>query len=786
MNETCEIPVAVPENKGIKKRHLSEPLRLALIGCGAISAQMHLPILAGHEGIRLVALVDRDVKRAGDFARGYGVGRVLADVEELGQGEFDAAIIATPPFHHAPCAIQLMQRGIHVLVEKPLATNYEDAVAMVRTAQEHGVALAVGFFRRLLPSVRLLKGLLDSGLLGRPQRFEAEGGGFYTWGAATLGNMRKEMAGGGALIDYGSHLLDLLHYLFEPGELLEYRDNSLGGIEADCEMRLRLFHQGKPVEGSVDVARTRKLGNLIRVHCERGTLDFEFTERYRVRVRLNQVDLTDSFDGQSRNLDLRAGWTDEKDTSWYETMRTEIDDWLGAIRTGGQLRLSGESSLPTVKIIDECYRRRQPLEEPWVNTWDVVGRGPETCARCPGPETRAQRGRRVLVTGATGFIGCRVAEILSLREGCQVRALVHNPGSAARLARLPVELVQGELTSPADVERLVRDCDAVVHCAIGTDYGNRDKIFEVTVGGTRKLGEAALAAGVGRFVHVSTISVHGDGGPINGMLDENTPIRPTVGSDYGQSKAAAENVIQELVAKGLSATIFRPARVYGPFSRTFITRPIEALAKGRFRIFGDPDALANMVYVDNLVHAMCLALRAPDQAVKGQAFLMCDPDEMTWREFYDYFAGGLGLPSPPVVTRQASGRGKNSKFAGLAIWRWPGAWCRGCKNVLIAPEFKAFGRKVLQTDPLGTLPRWLLKRVPGCESLARRIIGANDELPIYRRPSLAGPADIAEMGSDDVRISIEKVCRALGYHPIVSRERALELTLEWVQYARLA
>ena len=748
-------------------------VRVALIGCGAISAQMHLPILAGHEGVRLVALVDRDVKRAGDFARGYGVARVLADIEELGQGEFDAVIIATPPFHHAPCAIKLMQSGVHVLVEKPMATNYDDAVAMVRTAQEHGVALAVGFFRRLLPSVRLLKGLLDSEWLGRPVRFEAEGGGFYTWGAATLGNMRKEMAGGGALIDYGSHQLDLLHYLFEPGELLEYRDNSLGGIEADCEMRLRLFHQGKPVEGSLAVARTRKLGNFIRVHCERGTLDFEFTERYRVRVRLNQVDLTDSFDGKSRDLDLRAGWADEKDTSWYETVRTEIDDWLGAIRTGGQPRLSGESSLPTVKIIDECYRRRQPLEEPWV--FEGVTEKSEPKANP----------RRILVTGATGFIGSRVAEILSLREGCQVRALVHNPGSAARLARLPVELVLGELTVQADVERLVRDCDAVVHCAIGTEWGDRRKIFEVTVEGTRKLGQAALAAGVSRFVHVSTMSVHGDDGAITGVLDENSPVCPAKGSDYGESKAAAENVIQELVAQGLSATIFRPARVYGPFSRIFITRPLETLADGRFQIFGDADVPANMVYVDNLVHAMCLALRAPDQAVKGQAFLMCDPDEMTWREFYDFFAGRLGLPSPPVVARKLSDRGEPSKLASLAFWRWPGAWYSGCKNVLTAAEFKAFGRKVLQTDPLGTFPRWILKRVPGCESLARRIVGANDTLPIYHRPAPAAPADIAEMGSAGVRINIDKACQALGYRPIVTRERALELTLEWVQHARL-
>src|SRR5262249_3999939 len=151
-----------------------------------------------------------------------------------------------------------MQQGIHVLVEKPMATNYADAAAMVRTAQEHGVALAVGFFRRLLPSVRMLKALLNSEWLGKPQTLEAEGGGFYNWAAATLGNMRKDWAGGGALIDYGSHLLDLLHSLFDgPGEVLEYRDNALGGVEADCRVQLRMSHKGQPVEGTLEVARLR-------------------------------------------------------------------------------------------------------------------------------------------------------------------------------------------------------------------------------------------------------------------------------------------------------------------------------------------------------------------------------------------------------------------------------------------------------------------------------------------------------------------------------------------------
>src|SRR5690606_14242172 len=123
--------------------------------------------------------------------------------------------------------IDLLRRGVHVLVEKPMATTLADAEEMVRVAGETGQALAVGFFRRFNPSLRLLKALLESGWPGRPRRFEVEGGGMYYWSAATLGNMRRDLAGGGVLIDFGSHMLDLLFALFgEPAEVLDYRDNA--------------------------------------------------------------------------------------------------------------------------------------------------------------------------------------------------------------------------------------------------------------------------------------------------------------------------------------------------------------------------------------------------------------------------------------------------------------------------------------------------------------------------------------------------------------------------------
>src|SRR6516225_1638326 len=105
--ETTKQPVRSKPHTG--------PLRVALIGCGAISQQLHFPILAGHEEIKLAALVDRDIERAREFAKCYGVETVKGDANEVHPDDIDAAIVATPPFHHAPCTLSLLRRGIHVL-----------------------------------------------------------------------------------------------------------------------------------------------------------------------------------------------------------------------------------------------------------------------------------------------------------------------------------------------------------------------------------------------------------------------------------------------------------------------------------------------------------------------------------------------------------------------------------------------------------------------------------------------------------------------------------------------
>jgi nucleoside-diphosphate-sugar epimerase len=390
--------------------------------------------------------------------------------------------------------------------------------------------------------------------------------------------------------------------------------------------------------------------------------------------------------------------------------------------------------------------------------------------------------RRVLLTGASGFIGCRVAELLRLREKCEVRALVNNPGNASRLARLDLEMVQASLDARSDPRKLVEGCDAVVHCAIGTEYADSRRIFDVTVGGTRQLAEAALKAGVKRFVHLSTISVYGDDSDLTGTLDEAIPARPASGSVYGASKLQAERIVAKLAGRGLPAVIFRPARVFGPFGRTFVTRPIQAIAQGRFQWLGSPDVPCDMVYVDNVAEAILRAIAAPAERVVGQVFNVSDGLGMTWREFYHQlaFALSLDVASTPISPARPPRRGG----AWASLFLWPLGWARGVGKIITSSEFKSLGRRVLQTEGVGTLPRWALARFPFLERLARRLVKADGSLPVYFRQP-APSCDLVEMGSGGAVVNIDKARRLLGYEPVVPRDRALELTLEWIKHARL-
>jgi acetylornithine/succinyldiaminopimelate/putrescine aminotransferase/nucleoside-diphosphate-sugar epimerase len=313
-------------------------------------------------------------------------------------------------------------------------------------------------------------------------------------------------------------------------------------------------------------------------------------------------------------------------------------------------------------------------------------------SRFRGTAVDITRGDVCLLTGASGFIGGRLAQRL-LADGHQVRCLVRAGSDTSRLERLGVEIAVGDLTDERSLARAVEGCNHVLHCgALVSDWATTREITQTNVDGTRNLLEAAAGASVERFVHFSTTDVYGHP---NGAATEETHVASRFSNWYAQSKLLAEAEVRRAeAAHSLQAVILRPATVYGPGSREVVGEIARAIRSRQMLLVGGGRAVAGLCYVDNLIDAAVLALR--HEAAPGQAFNVSDGLDVTWRQFTDglaealgcdkvrwslpyWAAGGLGfslehgyrllrrttgLSAPPLLSRQAvQVLGRNQDFS---------------------------------------------------------------------------------------------------------------------------
>ena len=248
----------------------------------------------------------------------------------------------------------------------------------------------------------------------------------------------------------------------------------------------------------------------------------------------------------------------------------------------------------------------------------------------------------VLLTGITGFIAGHLAERL-LAGGVRVRGTARRADAAAWLAAQDAQIVRADLLDPASLSRAAAGCRAIVHAAAWTGGHelSPEAGYRVNVEGTRNVLAAARAAGVERFIFLSSVAAYGlNRAP---LVDEAMPT-PPVGQAYSDSKIAAEALVRN---SGLPYVIIRPASTYGPRGTAWTVGPIETIKQGRLVLLGRDTGLVTPGYIDNVVDGLVLTLSHP--AALGQAFNLCDDRAVTFREFYLAYARMLGKDSLPTV-----------------------------------------------------------------------------------------------------------------------------------------
>jgi dihydroflavonol-4-reductase len=282
---------------------------------------------------------------------------------------------------------------------------------------------------------------------------------------------------------------------------------------------------------------------------------------------------------------------------------------------------------------------------------------------------------KVLVTGATGFVGANVARVL-LERGRAVRAFIRSSSDRGNLEELDVELLEGDLRDAASVERAVRGCDEVYHVAAEYTFWSRrpEDVYQSNVDGTANVMEACLRQSVPRVVHTSTVGTIGlariDADELRAR-DERSPLAEgQLAGHYKRSKIDAEKVALEFASKGLPVVIVNPSAPVGAWDRkpTPTGRIIVDFMKGRMPAYLDTGL--NIVHVRDVAEGHVLAA---ERGRVGERYILGN-ENMTLAQILETLARLTGRRAPvlriPYAAAYAAGW-LSTKMSDLVTRRPP-------------------------------------------------------------------------------------------------------------------
>ena len=596
-------------------------LRVAVVGAGYVASH-HLAALKELDFVDLVGICDSNTPAAEALAARFSIPLVTATLAGLASARPQAVHVLTPPASHAALAIEALEMGCHVLVEKPMADTAADCEAMIAKAAEKGLRLGVNHSDLFDPVVMQALQAVHAGRIGdllsvdviRNSDYPAYAGGPLP-GTVTQGSYPFR--------DLGVHGLYTIEAFLGPVASVSASFQSRGAdpnlaydqwqaqVHAERgEGRLLLSWNARPMENRLFVRGTRGLVEVDRF-LQTCRVQRELPGPKFIGIMLN------GFFAAAGNL-VRIPWNIVRFATGMlkpsPGIRRGAAEFARAARFNEVPPFAGEDALRVARLLQPACVEPDRLRLEQLQS-RYVPLPPVGC----------------LVTGAGGFLGRKLVAALRAR-GQRVRVLVRKPVDAFANDE-GIDMVIGDLGDPGIVDHAVKGAATVFHVGAAMRGGPRD--FEAgTVWGTRNVVDACLRHASGRLVYVSSMSVLDHAGRNPGqVLTEDYAFEPHPGwrGAYTRTKLAAEIMVSDAIRDhGLPATILRPGQIFGPGAESVTPNGVLALA-GRWVAVGPAVQTLPLVYADDVVDALLLAAEEP--GALGRVFNIVDTTPVTQQAY---------------------------------------------------------------------------------------------------------------------------------------------------------
>lgn len=657
-------------------------LRVAIVGCGNI-AWVHLSHIERLGSSEVVGICDFYRPQLEKTGRTFKIQNLYSDpAKMLADAKPDVVHIVTPPPTHAELAIQAMRAGSHVLVEKPMATTVEEADQMITVSRETGRSLCVDHNRLFSPAMLEARRLLDSGDLGELVSIDFFQG-FGLPPRVKLSQFENEWLNrlpGGLIQDLAPHCLYcLLEFVGKPlrFDVLTKRTGILPAAPAE---EVRVMMEGERAIGTGTISLSvQPFMNHLTLYGSKGTARINI-DNFTLIVKKNRYShplFNRVFGGVeegrrilSSSLGSTFRFASGKQPR-YPDMFELIRRFHESISVGGPPPVAPEQGRDTVDLIQQVVNVMRERNVELKVEAPAVLRGSH---HAPS---------RILVTGATGFLGKALVRRL-LSRGERPRALARPGMRVAGLEELGIEVVTGDAADVTTADTAVRGIDVVIHCAgrMGSQ-GTWEEFHRDSVESTTNVLRAAVAARAKRLIYVSSLAIYGVPNNGNGnRITERSSYDPAPEKrgNYSRAKIEAEKVaLQFAKENSFPITVFRPGVIFGR-GRALPTAPLAFPSPftSAFVVIGSSHSLLGLNYIENLLDAFELAIERPESM--GKQYNIVDDEQLTTGEYHRVRGGIDGtravfVPSLPfriaapgiILVPARLKTGKLSSFSPYAL-----------------------------------------------------------------------------------------------------------------------